>query len=260
LGRFFYAKNIPMKTILITGASSGLGAALAKEFADNNTHLILMGRDTTRLKKVAQQCETANAKVTCKVIDVTDSDAMAAEIEALDKKYSIDMVVANAGISGGTAGGRETAVQTRQIFDVNVNGVLNTVLPAIPCMINRKAGQIVIISSLAGFRGLSGAPAYSASKNAVRAWGEALRLDLATKGIKVNVVCPGFIKTPLTDVNKFKMPILMDAEYAARVIKQGIDKNKARIAFPFRLAAITRLISILPLWLSDFIVSKLPGK
>ena len=249
-----------MKTILITGASSGIGAALAERYAGAEARLLLMGRNKDRLAGVKSLCEKKGAKVDISMIDVTHAEGMKTQVLKWDEAFPIDLVIANAGISGGTFGGTETAEQTRKVFDVNVNGVLNTVLPLVQPMIDRGSGQIAIMSSLAGFRGLLSAPAYSGSKNAVRAWGEALRLDLMKKGVQVNVICPGFIKTPLTDVNRFKMPMLMDVNKAAEIITSGLDKNKARIAFPFTMAAITRLISILPLWLSDYIVSRLPGK
>src|SRR4029450_4648353 len=124
-------------------------------------------------------------------------------------------VIANAGISGGTHGGPETPEQTRAIFAVNLDGVLNVVLPTVPRMAARGRGQIAIISSLAGYRATRGAPAYSGSKAAVRVWGEGLRGDLLPQGVKLNVVMPGFIKSPMTDANRFSMPFLMCAATAA---------------------------------------------
>lgn len=249
-----------MKTILMTGASSGLGAALAKAYAAEGITLCLIGRNKKRLAVISKHCQDLGAQVLTAAIDVTDQHMMADQICHWDQTMPLDLVIANAGISGGTAQGHETDNHIRQIFETNVMGVLNTVLPVLPAMRDRQSGQIAIVGSLAGYRGLPGAPAYSASKNAVRAWGEALRLQLKPDHIRVNVIAPGFVRTPLTDKNPFHMPLLMEADKAAAYIKKGLAQNKARIAFPFRMAFLSRMISILPGGISDLIVSKLPKK
>ena len=127
-------------------------------------------------------------------------------------------------------------------------------------MKERKAGQIVIISSLAGFRGLPSSPAYSASKAAVRVYGEGLRGNLEKIGIAVNVVCPGYIKTPMTDVNEFPMPFLMSPEKCAAIIVKGLEKNKSRISFPFPLFFVVWLATLLSNVITDPIFSRLPSK
>jgi short-subunit dehydrogenase len=154
----------------------------------------------------------------------------------------------------------ESEAQVREVFDTNVGGVLNSVLPAIPLMQARKSGQVAIIGSLAGIRGLPSCPAYSASKNAVRAFGEGLRGALKEFGIGVSVVCPGYIRTPMTDVNNFPMPFIMSAEKAAHIIKSGLAKNRSRIAFPLALYLPLLFISSLPLWLTDPFFAALPRK
>lgn len=251
------------QTILITGASSGLGKHLALTYATEGTTLLLHGRDKTRLHEVATQCSEKGAQVVEGIFDVTDRDATAQWITAQDTKTPIDIVIANAGISGGTGGGMmsgETPEQSHNIFAVNVNGVLNTIHPLIPRMQSRKSGQIAVMSSLAGFRGLPGAPSYSASKVAVRSYGEALRVYLKKEGIRVNVICPGFIKTPMTDANNFSMPMLMTPEKAAAKIKKGLAKNKGRIAFPFLMYFGIWLLSCLSPTVSDPILERLPEK
>ena len=246
--------------ILITGASSGIGAALALCYARPGAHLSLGGRNQQRLAEVAAQASARGAAVSTAAIDVRDRDAVADWVIAADERAPLDLVIANAGISGGTHGGPETPEQTRAIFAVNLDGVLNVALPVIPRMIARKDGQIAIISSLAGYRGFPGAPAYGASKAAVKVWGEALRGDLAPHGVKVNVVMPGFIKSPMTDANHFPMPFLMPVEKAAAIIRRGLSANRARIAFPFPTAFVAWAMATLSPLIADPILRMLPKK
>ncbi len=246
------------KHILITGASSGIGAALAELYAAPGIRLSLHGRNPARLEQVATAARQRGATAFAKPGDVADAENMAAWIGECAAAQSLDLVIANAGISAGTGGGLETAAQARAIFAVNLDGVLHTVQPSIPLMAARRRGQIAIMSSLASFRGFPGAPAYCASKAAVRIFGEALRDEWAGKGVEVSVICPGFIKTPMTDVNRFPMPFIMTAERAAQIIRKGLTRNRARIAFPLPMYAMIRLLAALPQdWLS---LARLPRK
>lgn len=248
------------KSILITGASSGIGEALALEFAAAGVRLALGGRSEKRLTRVADACRAKAATVDAVALDVADEHAMRQWIERSNSQEPLDLVIANAGISGGTSGGGEADAQARRIFDINITGVLNTVLPAIPGMRSRGGGQIAIMSSAASFRGFPGAPAYSASKAAVRAYGEALRGSLRADGIKVSVICPGFVRSRITRVNKFKMPLLMDADRAARIIRRGLAADKGRIAFPFPTYFTAWLAGTLPPSLTDPFFRNLPEK
>lgn len=260
------SKLIPQK-ILITGATSGLGKALALEYAAKNITLFLTGRNEERLNEVARECENKGAKVFSKIIDVKNKSAMQDFISEID---AIDLVIANAGISAGTAGGTESDEQIKEIFATNIDGVLNTINPFIASSLRGAAtprrgnpevkSQIAIISSLAGFRGLPSSPAYSASKACVRVYGEALRGSLSSLGIAVNVICPGYIKTPMTDVNKFPMPFIIPADKAARIIKKSLEKNKSRIAFPFPLYFIIWLLTLISTTITDPIFARLPKK
>lgn len=249
-----------MKNILITGASSGLGAALTEVYASEKTQLFLSGRQEARLQAVAAKAKARGARVHISVLDVTDLSAMKTWIEGVDRISPLDLVIANAGISAGTGEGEETDAQSDAIFATNLYGLLNTVRPAFALMKKRRHGQVAIMASLAGFRGMAGAPSYMASKAAVRVYGEAMRLDCASFNVKVSVICPGFVKTPMTEVNKFHMPFLMEAEKAAQIIKRGLAKNKARISFPWPMTALVWLIASLPASWSDALVSLFPRK
>ncbi|MGE0108833.1 MAG: SDR family NAD(P)-dependent oxidoreductase [Bdellovibrionales bacterium] len=246
--------------ILITGASSGLGAALALAYSEEGNRLFLSGRDKARLEAVAREARAKGAMTESTVMDVTNAWNMEDWIKQIDEITPLDLVIANAGVSAGTGKGGERKSQALEIFDTNLYGVLNTIFPILLRMKARGMGQIALMSSMAGFRGLAGAPAYSASKAAVRVYGESLRGELAAQGIKVNVICPGFVKTPMTDQNGFKMPFLMAPEKAARIIKRGLAANKGRITFPWRLAAIVWVLAALPTSWTDSLFQRLPRK
>jgi len=255
--------------ILITGASSGIGAALALYYAQNAAHevtLSLCGRVEGRLENIAAQCRAvSNANlvtVHTKIIDVTDQSAMRTWILARDAARPLDLIIANAGISGGTAGFAhyESDHQVRRIFDVNLGGVLNSIEPVLPAMVARGRGQIGVVSSLASFSGWPGAPSYSASKVAVRLYAEGLRGSLHGSGVSVHSILPGFIKTPLTDINPYKMPFLMSADKAAGIIAKALAKGKGRIAFPWTTYLLSGFIGLLPFWLSSRLLLKAPKK
>ena len=254
------------RSILITGASSGIGAALARGYARPGTTLALGGRDPARLEDVAEQCRAAGATASWAARDVADRAGLAAWIAGADAAAPLDLVIANAGISAGTGGAGESPVQARRILAVNIDGVFNTLHPAIAHMIARPRppggvrGQLAIVSSLAAFRGFPGAPAYSASKAAVKAYGEALRGDLAPCGILVSVVCPGFVASPMTARNRFFMPFRVTAPRAAAIIARGLAGNRARIAFPWPLYAGAWIAGALPPALIDRVLVRLPKK
>lgn len=256
-----------LTSILITGASSGIGAALAMGYARTGVNLYLSGRNSDRLASVAKECRETGAYVDTRIIDVCDRFEMGTWIVVCNQENPLDLVIANAGISGNSRGAIKANSSdlidediTRDIFATNMAGVLNTVLPSVALMTQRGRGQIAIVSSLAGLRGLPSAPAYSASKACVRAWGEGLRGQLAPAGIAVSVICPGFVESAITDANKFPMPFIMSAPKAASKIIKGLSRNRPRIAFPWPMYSAMWLMSILPLWLVDPLLAKLPKK
>ena len=246
-------------SILITGASSGIGAAIAVECARCGAKtLFLCGRNEGRLAEVAEACRTAGANtVRADVVDVTDAKATADWIAACDATEPLGLVFANAG--RGT--GKESTENVRETFALNVGGVVNTVLPAIERFRARKAGgQIAITASIAGYAPLPGCPSYAATKAGMKSWGLSLRGFLRPEGIKVNVICPGFVRSRLTDRNTCPMPFFMEAPNAARIIVDRVVRNVGLIAFPWPMRFAVWLLSLLPWRLSEAIAALLPAK
>lgn len=249
------------QNILITGASSGIGEALAVYYAQNGAkNLFICGRNTERLKVVADKCRNFGSQVFEQIIDITDAAATEKWIIDCNKKAPLHLVFANAGVSTT----QEISENVRRTFATNVNGVVNTVLPAIEIL--QKAPQdqpkhIVITASIAGYHGLPACPSYSATKACVKAWGEALRIDLAKKfGIKVSVLAPGFVRSRITDNNTCPMPFFMEADPAARLIANRVEKNIGLIAFPWPMRFGAWIVSILPNCISEFIYKNMPYK
>ena len=246
---------------LITGASSGIGEALAIACAARGDALFLCGRDEARLNAVAEKCRAASkscATVAARVVDVTDANAVERWIGECDQTAPLERVFANAGVSTG----EETAANVRRTFATNAIGVVNTVLPAVEAMRKRPESanrQIVITASIAGYGPLKACPSYSATKACVKTWGLALRGMLAPEGIKVSVVCPGFVRSRITDANTCPMPFFMEADRAARVILGRADRNVGLIAFPWPMRLGTWALSILP-WRANELLNRLLPK
>lgn len=247
-------------SILITGATSGLGRALALAYAQSGVTLHLLGRNAERMRDVGLLCEEKGAQVHVALIDVRDKERVARWVRAQDALQPIDLVVANAGISAGTGDEGESEAQAEMIFSVNVQGVLNTIWAVVPMMRERRHGAVAIISSIAGLYPIPSAPAYSASKACVRYYGEALRMQLAHSGVSVTMVCPGFIDTPMTRVNPFPMPFLMQVNDAAAYIMHAISCGKPRVLFPLRLAFLVRTLHFLPFPWVQRQFSRVPSK
>jgi len=232
--------NDTPRHVLVTGASSGLGRALAEAYAAPGRRLTLLGRDEARLAAVAAVVAARGGEAVTHVVDVRDPAAMAAVIGAADDARPLDLVVANAGIAAADDPG--------EVLAVNALGVWHTVAPALARMGGRGRGQIALMSSLAGRRGLPGAGLYCASKAAVRVLAESLRLDWAPRGVRVSAIVPGFVDTPLTRRNAFAMPWRLDPAAAAERIRRGLRRDRAEIVFPRRLAIALRLVMLLPPW------------
>lgn len=247
--------------VLITGASSGIGEAVAVECAKRGAKtLFLCGRDEARLAAVAQACRDAGAEVArAERVDVTDAVAVDRWMRECDAARPLAIVFANAG--RGT--GRESTENVRTTFALNVGGVVNTVLPAIELFRAHGAGrfaQIVITASIAGYAPLPACPSYAATKAGMKSWGLSLRGFLRPEGIKVNVLCPGFVRSRLTDRNTCPMPFFMEAPKAARVIVSRVRRDVGLIAFPWPMRLATWFMSFLPWRLSELIGRMLPEK
>jgi len=244
--------------ILITGASSGLGRALAVQAAAPGVTLFVGGRDPARLAETAAAARACGADAETAMVDVRDRAGLAEWIESCGR---LDLVIANAGISGGTGGtggtggsggAPEPEAQARKIFEVNVTGVLNTLHPAIALMQGQAPGadgwrgRLCIVASIAAFIAAPHAPSYCASKAAVRFLGEAMAPGLRAGGLLMTVACPGYIRTPMTAMNAFPMPGLMRAETAAEKILAACRAGRVRVSFPWWLALAARGLTLLP--------------
>lgn len=246
------------QVVLITGASSGIGSALALHLARKGAVLGLLARRVDELKELSRKCEVAGGSAKYFRVDVTDARALRDAADSIRAEHGrIDILIANAGIGGNNPETRRlepAAVKT--VIDINLLGAAYSVHAVLPEMIDRGKGQIVGISSLAGYRGLPGSAAYSASKAGMTAFFESTRLDVAGKGIAVTVIHPGFIRTPLTSARANKMPFLMELDAAIPHFIRAIEGKKKFAAFPWQLASIVRAGRIMPAWMYDRIAGR----
>ncbi|MEA1835249.1 SDR family NAD(P)-dependent oxidoreductase [Methylobacterium durans] len=236
-----------MSVILITGASSGIGAALARHYAAPGHHLILNARGADRLEAVAHACRDRGATVDVAALDVRDREAVGRWLRDSDALHPLDLVIVNAGVNGGhPTGGIETEETAFETVDINLNGALNVAMPCVTLMLARGRGQIALVSSLAAYAPLPDAPAYSGTKAALLAHGLALREKIRHRGVRINVVTPGYVKTPMGGDYKGWRPLEMSADQAAIRIARGLERDLDVIAFPRRLAAAARGAGLLP--------------
>ena len=234
------------RSILITGAARGLGAALAQAYASQGVHLFLADTRAELLGRTADRCREAGARVQARETDIRDRQAMEDWVSGCDDIRPLDLIVANAAVSHGSWSREENEEEMREVFGVNLDGLLNTILPGLKRLRSRGRGQIALLSSPAGVRGLPVAPSYCATKAAVRVLGEGLAARLHKEGIIISVVQPGFIDTPMTGGNNFRMPLLMKADRAARIIKRKLARGKTRIVFPRPVALALWVLRFLP--------------
>ncbi len=229
--------------VWITGGSSGIGAQLAREFAAQGWTVAITARSQKMLKSVAR----GQSRIHVYQGDVTKRRDMAAIVDAIEQKHgAIALAILNAGIYLPTDLPKFDARIFDRSFAVNLTGTINGLAPLIPRMVERGAGQIALMASVAGFGGLPTSAAYGATKSALLNMGEALAMELAASGVMVHVIAPGFVETPATDVNRFSMPFLQPVDVAARRIFAGLNKGRFFITFPRRFALLLRLLNLLP--------------
>ena len=241
--------------VVITGASSGIGEALARHYASRASVLGLISRRPVDAKAFS-------AKAVSYPLDVTDEPALAAAAQDFIRRFGPpDLVIANAGISSGTQGAdpRDVA-KLKKLLETNVAGLAATLAVFAPAMRDAGRGTLAGIASVAGFRGLAGNGAYCASKSAAITWMESLRAELYGSGVSVVCVCPGYIDTPMTRVNRFRMPFLLSADEAARRIARAIAGRRRLAVIPWQMALVSVLLRAMPGWLYDRLASRAPRK
>jgi short-subunit dehydrogenase len=239
--------------IVITGATGGIGGALALAYAQTGSALILQGRDSRKLAELAAACVAKGASVETQSLDVRDLEKLRAWLADVCVRHSPDLLIPCAGINintGPRAEG-EKWVEMDALIDINIKAALASVAVVLPIMREKQRGQIVLFSSLAAYHGLPVTPTYSASKAAIKAYGEGLRAAMTPFSIWVNVVMPGFVESYMCEEMPGPKPFIWTAERAARKIKQELARNRARISFPFPLNFGCWLLSVMPASLSE---------
>ena len=245
--------------VVITGASSGIGAALAKLYSSDGAIVGLVARRKNLLDSLVAELPSPSVGY---ALDVRNSAALNSAAQDFIQKYGCpDIIIANAGISVGTASELDEDLAVFQdVMDINVIGTVKTFQPFINEMRKAKRGTLVGIASVAGFRGLPGAAAYSASKAAMISYLESLRVELCKDGINVIAICPGYIDTPMTQDNPYPMPFLISAETAAKKIKRAITYRRGEVVIPWQMALFSKVFKILPRPIYDSMFSNVPRK
>lgn len=254
-----------IKCVVISGASSGIGLALARHYLKNGAIVAALARRGELLQTLS--AEFSN-KVCCYTVDVRDAAALRDAAQDFMARVGVpDIVIANAGVSRGTLTEYAEDIDAfQQVMDINVLGMVKTFQPFLSAMReaslgNGRAGGVLVgIASVAGFRGLPGAGAYSASKAAAISYLESLRVELRGSGVRVVTICPGYIKTPMTDVNPYPMPFILDADDAAKRMAKAIECGNSFAVIPWQMSLVGRAMKCLPNWLYDLILKRAPYK
>ncbi|EKS9799907.1 MULTISPECIES: SDR family NAD(P)-dependent oxidoreductase [Burkholderia] len=254
-----------VRHVVVTGASSGIGRALALAYAQPGVVLGIAGRNEALLESTAAACRERGATVIVGIVDVREPGPIRAWLHRFDDQYPIDLLIANAGVAStlSSASDWEDLDRITTVVDTNFYGAMHTILPIVERMRIRKHGRIAAVSSLAALRGMAISPAYCASKSAIKAYADSVRPLLKRDGVSVSVILPGFVKTSMSDVFPGDKPFMWTADQAAAYIRRKLDIGRAEIAFPSLLAFGMRILTVLPITLADAILDKLsylPGK
>ncbi len=244
--------------VVITGATGGIGRALARHYAAPGRNLSLTGRNPERLLDIAAECQSLGADVMTSTLDVTDAEAMKLWLCERDSQIPVDILIANAGMGGDAvlpSPSGEDGELARRIVSVNTTGVINTVTPLLPNMVERQRGHIVLIGSISGFLGLPQSPVYCASKAAVQIYGDAIRRLVRQYGVRVTTVMPGFVDTPMSRSLNMPRPWCWSAEQAAIRIVKDVSRGARRCIFPWQLRLGISLANVLPIPVADLVLS-----
>lgn len=246
----------PPEHVLITGATGGIGQALAMAYAAPGTHLTLTGRDELRLHEVEQACRKRGASVSTHALDVRDGEGLRDWVQAVDAAHPVTTAIANAGVNSslGPDEEEEAIADVRRCFQVNTLGVVETMHALAERMRQRGTGRLAVVASLGGWCGMHSSPAYSASKAAAVVYGDAMRAWLAPHGVSVSVISPGFVDSPMSRRYLGNKPQVWSVTKAAHHIRRGIDQGRKEIAFPVVSAALLRLLMLFPAGLRDSII------
>jgi short-subunit dehydrogenase len=245
--------------VVISGASSGIGLALARHYLERGATVAAFARRGDLLQTLAAEFPN---KVFCFALDVRNASAIQQAASDFMSRVGVpDIVIANAGVSRGTL---TEYVEDEEVFqnvmDINVLGMVKTFQPFLVAMREARQGALVGIASVAGFRGMPGSGAYSASKAAAISYLESLRVELHGSGVKVVTLCPGYIKTPMTDINTYPMPFIIEADDAARRMARVIERGTAFAVVPWQMGLVGWVMKRLPNWLYDRLFAKVPHK
>ena len=234
---------------VVTGASSGIGWALARELARQGCKVGLTARRAEQLAQLAGEIEKGGGVAACAAADVAEREQVQKAVAALREQLGpIDLMIANAGVGAPTSLDPLNVGDVEKMFQVNVLGMVYAIEAVLPEMLQRKRGHLAGVSSLAAYKGLPGESAYCASKAAVNAYLEGLRIQLRSHGIHVTTICPGFVKTPMTAINNFHMPWLMEPDDAARRIVRALKARRKVYNFPWQLSILMKLFAWMPDW------------
>ena len=245
--------------IWITGASSGIGRALALSFANDGRKVAVSARNVDKLREL----EALSPNIKAFPLDVSDPAAVAPVVADIERTLgTIGLALLNAGVWYPMTASTYDLAKATAAVHVNYLGVMNTLAPVMAAMIARRRGHIALVSSVAGFRGLPKGAAYSPTKAAVISLAESLYSELKLKGVQITVINPGFIKTPMTDINTFPMPFIIEVDDAVRTIRRGLERGKFEIVFPARMAVMMKTLRVLPyrvfFWLTGKVAVREP--